>query len=214
MFKNNILPLRITVSGEVKRPGVYIQSKSKATISSILDDAGGITPYGSLSSIYIERIKNLNTLKELLNDSLFNQNTYVGREKIYIPITDSKKSIHFKDNDKLVIEPFKNVVEVTGEVLKPSIVDFKKGTVKDYLDKVGISSTGSKRYSLVIYPNKEVFAVKKFLFFKSYPKVVAGSQIVVGQKPERSKLTSQELISATSWLSTLVIVLSSLLSAN
>jgi hypothetical protein len=66
---------------------------------------------------------------------------------------------------------------------------------------------------LVIYPNKDVSPTKSFLFFKKYPTITPGSEIIVSKRPERAKISSQELIGITSGLSTLIIVLSTFLSS-
>lgn len=212
--KSNITPLRIRIEGEVKSPGVYVQSKSKASVASIIDSAGGFTPYSETSAIYVVRENSADNVQEIISDSLFNESSEATSQKIYIPITDLDDLFYFKNNDRLIIENKQNTVQITGNVLKPSIERFVGKNAKYYLKKAGISSRGSKKYTVVIYPNKEVYAVKRSLFFTSYPRVIEGSQIFVGEKPERQKLTSQELISVTSGLSTLVIVLSTLLSSN
>lgn len=212
--KSTITPLRISIEGEVKKPGIYVQSKSKASISSIINSAGGFTPYAETSAIYVVRENSVVNVQEIISDSLFNESSEASSQKIYIPITDLDDLFYFKDNDRLIVENKQNTVQITGNVLKPSVESFIGKNAKYYLKKAGISSNGSKKYTVVIYPNKEVYAVKRSLFFTSYPRVIAGSQIFVGEKPERQKLTSQELISVTSGLSTLVIVLSTLLSSN
>ena len=112
------------------------------------------------------------------------------------------------------MDQYSNDVVVSGEVLKPSVVKFKTSSLKYYLNKAGLGSKGSKKDILVIYPNKDVSATKRFLFFKNYPEVVPGSEIVVAPKPEREKLSTQEVLGITSGLSTLIIVLSTLLPVN
>lgn len=212
--KNNITPLRIILQGEVLSPGVYVQTKSKSSLRSIINSAGGFTPFASLNAIYIERVSGQDQVKSIVNDSLINFSSSFNKEKIFIPVNNIDDPIFFENNDKVVIKSKENTVELLGNVIKPSIVPYSASSSKYYLKKVGLSSVGSKRHTLVIYPNKEVFAVKRNFIFNSYPKVVEGSQIIVGEKPERTKLTSQELITVTSGLSTLIIVLSTLLSPN
>ena len=127
-------------------------------------------------------------------------------------MADLNESYFFQDKDQLIIGKKSNDIAINGEVIKSSIVKYKGSGLKFYLNKAGINSNGSKKEILVIYPNKDVSATKNILFFRKYPKITPGSEILVGKKPERAKISTQELIGISSGLSTLVIVLSSLLS--
>ena len=78
-------------------------------------------------------------------------------------------------------------MRLRGQLLNPTTVRHQKNkSVKDYINNAGgfkIRAAKSKTY--VIYPNGLARATKKFLFFNLYPKVVAGSEIIVPQKLEK-----------------------------
>ena len=213
--KDKVQPVRVSVLGEVKNPGLYVQSKKSSTIKNLIEEAGGLTQYANKSSIYIRR-KSESQAQEILKDSLtqVSLDSDQNLDFTFIPIDSIDDSYYFEDGDQLILDQYSNDVVVSGEVLKPSVVKFKTSSLKYYLNKAGLGSKGSKKDILVIYPNKDVSATKRFLFFKNYPEVVPGSEIVVAPKPEREKLSTQEVLGITSGLSTLIIVLSTLLPVN
>lgn len=209
--KNQVESISIQVQGEIKNPGTYIQTKKQNRVKNLIELSGGFTDFASEISIYIKRELVIQT-NQLLNDSLVLQNQKNENKFTFIPVVDLNEAYFFQDKDQLIIGKKSNDIAINGEVIKPSIVKFKSSGLKFYLKKAGINSNGSKKEILVIYPNKDVSATKNILFFRKYPKITPGSEILVGKKPERAKISTQELISISSGLSTLVIVLSSLLS--
>lgn len=208
--KDQVESISIQIEGEVKNPGVYVQTKKLNTVKNLVELSGGLTDFADENSIYIKRNAFLQT-NEFINDSLFKTDNNKENQFTFIPVNNLDESYFFYDNDQLVFEKISNDVSLTGEVIKPSIVKFKDSGLRYYLNKTGLKSSASKKEILVIYPNKDVSSVKNFLFFKKYPKIKPGSEIIIGRKPERQKISSQELIAISSGLSTLIIVLSSIL---
>ena len=208
--KDQVESISIQIEGEVKNPGVYVQTKKLNTVKNLVELSGGLTDFADENSIYIKRNAFLQT-NEFINDSLFKTDNNKENQFTFIPVNNLDESYFFYDNDRLVFEKTSNDVSLTGEVIKPSIVKFKNSGLRYYLNKTGLKSSASKKEILVIYPNKDVSSVKNFLFFKKYPKIKPGSEIIIGRKPERQKISSQELIAISSGLSTLIIVLSSIL---
>ena len=208
--KDQVESISIQIEGEVKNPGVYVQTKKLNTVKNLVELSGGLTDFADENSIYIKRNAFLQT-NEFINDSLFETDNNKENQFTFIPVNKLDENYFFYDNDRLVFEKKSNDVSLTGEVIKPSIVKFKNSGLRYYLNKTGLKSSASKKEILVIYPNKDVSSVKNFLFFKKYPKIKPGSEIIIGRKPERQKISSQELIAISSGLSTLIIVLSSIL---
>jgi protein involved in polysaccharide export with SLBB domain len=209
--KDQVESISIEIEGEVKNPGIYIQTKKLNNVKNLIELSGGITDFADENSIYIKR-KVFSQSKELINDGLIFKNNNNENQYSFIPVNNLDENYFFKDNDRLVFEKSSNDIYLSGEVIKPSIVKFKDSSLRYYLKKAGLKSSANKKEILVIYPNKDINSVTNFLFFKKYPKVKPGSEIIIGKKPERQKITSQELIAISSGLSTLIIVLSSILS--
>ena len=84
---------------------------------------------------------------------------------------------------------------------------------KDYITAAGgFTDLAKNNKSYIIYANGDVSRVKKFLFFKNYPKVKPGATLVVPEKPASAKLTPQERISILSAVtSTAVLIVTTII---
>jgi hypothetical protein len=94
-------------------------------------------------------------------------------------------------------------------VLLTSEIPYVKGkSFNYYLDAVGgIDGKGWKKKAYVIYPNGKAAVASSFLFFRSYPKVKPGSQIIVPEKPEVKKASVGELVGIGSVISSLALLI-------
>jgi hypothetical protein len=64
----------------------------------------------------------------------------------------------------------------------------------------------------VVYQNQRVRGTSSFLFFKKYPKLLAGATVVVPAKPENTnRLSAQEIIGITTSIATLGILINTLI---
>jgi len=75
-----------------------------------------------------------------------------------------------------------------------------------YIKRTGdYTNMARKNQAFVIYPDGKAEAVKKFLFFRSYPKVTPRSEVFVPSKGERSgqRISTGELIAFSSIIATL-----------
>jgi protein involved in polysaccharide export with SLBB domain len=119
-----------------------------------------------------------------------------------------------KTGDVLIIPSKKQTVKVSGMVLRPSLVQFKKGMkLKSYIEKSGgFAGNAKKSKTFVTYPNGDVKTVSNFLFFRSYPKLAPGATIIVPVKPERTRksLSTTEIVGITTSLATLGILIQTL----
>ena len=77
-----------------------------------------------------------------------------------------------------------------------------------YLNAVGGTDAKAwRKKAYVIYPNGKAAVTGHFLFWRSYPKVLPGSQIVVPEKPETKKMTTGEWVSIGSVISSLALLI-------
>jgi protein involved in polysaccharide export with SLBB domain len=100
----------------------------------------------------------------------------------------SVDDITLEEGDELIIPRINNTVSVAGEVFKPLDIMYERGkSMKDYLDDAGgVTMTGNKRRTFVIYANGgSARRVMVLGMFPKYPKVQPGAQVYVPQKPER-----------------------------
>ena len=120
----------------------------------------------------------------------------------------SKYDLIVKEGDVISIPGKLETVRVAGEVISPLNVRFdEEFSFKDYIDRSGgFLQTAKKDRSYIQYPNGEKKQVKRFLFFKKYPKVEAGSTIFVSRKPDRQPVNFQTIIAAAGSVATLALV--------
>ena len=101
-------------------------------------------------------------------------------------------------------------MRLRGQLLNPTTVRHEKNkSTKYYINNSGgfkVRADKSKTY--VIYPNGLARATKKFLFFNIYPKVVAGSEIIVPQKlTKKSSVGIGNLTTVVTGLATLILAI-------
>ena len=114
-------------------------------------------------------------------------------ESIAIDLTEIIKNngsisdLLVQSGDTLFIPKKLETVRLRGQLLNPTTVRHQKNkTTKYYINNAGgFKPRADKSKTYVIYPNGLARATKKFLIFNIYPKVVAGSEIIVPQKLEK-----------------------------
>lgn len=220
----------VKVEGEVLYPGFYTIQKKNERISDLLKRAGGFTVSADLDGASLKRII-IQPVDENKADKQQLQNEGLEREKLISRISKdsltkdevlknpnvgidlqrivekpkSRNDLLLVDGDVLRIPKKQQIVHVTGEVLFPSSVIFvnSKG-LKSYVKNAGgFSADAYKGRAYVVYPNGTVKSTGKILFWNSYPRVKPGSEVVIPKRPERRKITSQELLGITTGVASL-----------
>jgi protein involved in polysaccharide export with SLBB domain len=112
-----------------------------------------------------------------------------------------------------VIPKFDGQVKVSGAVLMATQVPFiASNGLKDYLNAAGgFSSRALRKKTYVVYANGKAATTSHFLFFKSFPKVLPGSEVIVPAKPENKKASTAEIIGISSAIASLAGVVIALL---
>jgi len=118
-----------------------------------------------------------------------------------------------QSGDTLFIPKKLETVRLRGELLNPTTVrhQVNKG-LKYYINNAGgFERRADKGKTYVIYPNGRIRATKKFLFFNNYPKVLAGSEIIVPKKEtKKSSLNVATLTTVVTGLATLVLAITTI----
>src|SRR5690606_34596282 len=117
-----------------------------------------------------------------------------------------------KQGDSLCINDRQYTVKLICAVLNPSSVNFDpRYNVKDYLSQAGgYTDSANKKKLYVTHPNGITERTKHFLFFRSYPVVMPGSQIVVPLKevdPNKQTWTRGERVMLISSVTTIGVTL-------
>jgi protein involved in polysaccharide export with SLBB domain len=221
-------PEIVTVSGAVVYPGNYALANKKAKIYDIIKRAGGLTSEANTAGVKIKRLIKSDQIEAIenvdvnldSNDSI--QNILENKLKkdlkfATIPVDwesivkdqDSNTNITLFPGDKIEVVAINEGVKVIGNVLLTSEIPYEKGRgFRHYLNAVGgVDAKGWKKKSYIIYPNGSASVTSSFLFFRNYPKVTPGSQIVVPEKPQVQKMNTAEVVSIGSVLASLALLI-------
>jgi protein involved in polysaccharide export with SLBB domain len=227
-------PEQVYLSGEIIYPGKYVLENKDERIGDIIKRAGGLSPQANIKGVKIKRpikseqIEDLNridlnlgegdTIQKKLTDKV------VELKYATIPVDwerIAKDEKHYSNvilmpGDEIEVSAFEEGVKISGNVLLNSEIPYRKGKgFSYYINSVGgVDNKGWKKKSYIIYPNGKADVTGSFLFFRSYPEVQPGSQIVVPAKPETKKMSTGEIVGIASVLTSLAGVVIAIISIN
>ena len=221
-------PQLITINGAVNFAGKYVLANKKDKIYDVIQRAGGLTSLANIEGVKIRRpidqkqiedIQNINLkldTKDSIQNGMINK-LATGLKYATIPVNwkeieknqNSNTNVTLFPGDIIEVGAYREGVKVAGNVLLTSEIPYEKSKgFGHYIDAVGgVDNQGWQRKSYIIYPNGEAAVSKSFLFMRFNPKVKPGSQIIVPQKPERKKLSTVEIISIGSIISSLSLLI-------
>lgn len=218
------LPESVLVSGLVQYPGPYALSSSNERVSDILKRAGGLLPDAYLAGAYLKRYKSdleiekaKETAKKLeknAKDSTSAVKNEILREFDKVPLDlafiivnpGSTEDIILKEKDELFVPKYDAQVKVSGEVLLSTQVPFSaKNTFRDYISAAGgFTNFAYRTKAYVVYANGRAAATNHFLFFKSFPKIQPGSELIIPKKREVKGTGVAEIAGLATVLASLV----------
>jgi protein involved in polysaccharide export with SLBB domain len=183
----------IKIRGEALYAGDYALQKRNETVQEVITRSGGLSPFASINDVQVFR-KGLRVGTTLLSDASREKEKFLLQpdDSIYIPKKD----------------PF---VEVQGAVFNPQIVSYQSDNFMSYISDVGgITDKGNLKKAYIQYSNGISRKIHHFLFFRSYPKVLPGSKIIVPEKTEslRKGISLIEVSTMLGALAALVSVIS------
>ena len=171
---------------------------------------------GDESDVLESRFFRAQQLRKLqLRDSISGANELVEQEGIGIEldrILSDPKSVHdliLQDGDLISVPRRLETVKIQGEVLYPNTVRFQNGTsFKSYISSAGGFSDGAKPgKAYIVYANGTAKRTKRFLWFKDYPSVQPGADIIIPKKNVGRKLSVQEIVGIASSLATMALII-------
>ena len=215
----------VSIQGEIMYPGTYSITHKDERISDLINKAGGFSPFAYFKGVTLLRKSNKIIEREQVDlfqnlikkDSLVDLDILKKDVRIGIDIKKimsknghkSKYDLILEEGDVLIIPSEKQTVDVRGEVLLPAVIRYdKKNSFKDYIyGSGGFSQRAKKGKTYVIYANGAIRSTKRFLFFKTYPKIEPGAIILVPQKVERKGTSISEIIGISTALGTLGLLI-------
>lgn len=228
------LPETVVISGQVQYPGPYALSNRSEKVSDFLKRSGGYTPDANPAGAFIKRYlteeekRKKEAAKEIQkNISYKDTSTLKGLDEglkkdfVRIPIDlpsimnnpGSVEDLVLRMSDELVIPKFDGQVKISGAVLLETQVPYIPNySFKDYISSAGGFGADSwRRRAYVVYANGKAATTKRFLFFKSYPKVQPDSEIIVPKRVDKKGMTTGEVIGISSALASLAGVVIAIL---
>lgn len=214
------LQQNITLNGEVLYPGTYPKIFEQETISSIIQRAGGLKETANLNGAKLFRVKDSvfsNSFSAKINKTRYIRDTagviidsvvFDSSEPIIIDLENAIKSpgskydVVLKEGDVLIIPEINPVVTIKGAVQSQlkMYVDEDHTNLMYYIDRAGgFGVRPWKKRIYVTYANGKSRKTKNFGIFHFYPKVEAGSIVVVPTRPEGKGLgnfASQVLVTS------------------
>ncbi|WP_303020290.1 SLBB domain-containing protein [Parabacteroides goldsteinii] len=221
----------VKVNGEITFSGDYVLAEKNSRLSDIIAKAGGITPDAYVKGASLKRqltedeMRRLETLLQLSANKQSRDSVALSLENIkdYSVGIDLEKALAnpgsahdvvLRDGDELYIPQFQSTVKISGAVTYPNSVTYTNGmSVKSCLSQAGGYNDIARKYPIVIYMNGKVATTRKrFIFFKHYPKVEPGSEIVVPAKTQQDRKTSlAEILSITNSTTSMAAMITSII---
>lgn len=211
---------KVYLDGEVKYPGLYYLLSDNYKVVDLIKEAGGLTDEAFAAGATVNRTQNgvgyiICDLVDALDSPRNSSNIILQKgDTIYIPKRQNLVSVRGEVNINNV---FNSEVSSSQKV---SYVFEKGKRAKHYIDMSGGFTKNADKNSLSVrYPNGELHKTKKILFFRIYPKVPAGSQIIVNSKEAKeikkksekentdwNKILSNSIAQATTILSLILLL--------
>jgi protein involved in polysaccharide export with SLBB domain len=113
----------VAITGAIKRPAIYELKDGEASLSTLIDNAGGLTAAASLSHIVIERISGTQQRETVTLPVAGNADSQSGRQ--------AAAAFSLKDGDKIRVEsilPYsQRVIYLAGHVVRPGRMAYTDG---------------------------------------------------------------------------------------
>jgi hypothetical protein len=99
-----------------------------------------------------------------------------------------------------------------GEVLFPTTSRYRENAgFKNYISRAGgFTDQSRKKRSYVVYANGDVRKTTNLVFFKIYPSIEPGSEIIVPAKREREPMSIQGWLAIATSLATLGLLVNNI----
>ena len=211
----------VTIEGEVNFPGTYALTKSESRLSDIVKAAGGTNELAYVKGARLERrllpeerIRMEQVLKTALAKTVDKDTSdtyYVGIQlDMAIENPGSDYDLTLREGDRIIVPEYTNTVKVSGNVLYPNTIAYKKGKgVRYYIKQAGGWGVRAKKSSTyIVHLNGTVNPMGKG------EDPTPGSEIIVPTKPQPDVTKMQMWLGAatsTASIATMLVTIANLL---
>ena len=234
----------VKISGAVNFSGNYAMDNKDYRLSDLVKAAGGLSSLAyakgarlqrtlteeekkqresalkaSQIQIYEESLRSEKTFDMARADSIMNLKLDLG--DTYLVAINLEKAmqnpgslddVRLREGDELVVPQFSNTVKISGEVMYQISINYEKGKSLSYYIKRagGYADRAHKSRVYTIYMNGSVEQLGR----RSSRSIQPGCEIVVPTKPQRNKMTPQEMMTigtSTASIATMIATLVNIL---
>ena len=234
----------VKVSGAVNFSGSYAMDNKDYRLSDLVKAAGGLSSLAyakgarlqrllteeekkqresamkaSQIQVYEESLRSDKEFNMAQADSILNLKLDLGDTyPVAINLEKAMKNpgslddVRLREGDELVVPQFSNTVKISGEVMYPISINYEKGKPLSYYIKRagGYADRAHKSRVYTIYMNGSVEQLGR----RSSKSIQPGCEIVVPTKPQRNKMTPQEMMTigtSTASIATMIATLVNIL---
>lgn len=234
----------VKVSGAVNFSGSYAMDNKDYRLSDLVKAAGGLSSLAyakgarlqrllteeekkqresamkaSQIQVYEESLRSEKEFNMAQADSILNLKLDLGDTyPVAINLEKAMKNpgslddVRLREGDELVVPQFSNTVKISGEVMYPISINYEKGKPLSYYIKRagGYADRAHKSHVYTIYMNGSVEQLGR----RSSKSIQPGCEIVVPTKPQRNKMTPQEMMTigtSTASIATMIATLVNIL---
>lgn len=217
--------INVTVNGEVLYGGTYALTQKTERVSSLVQKAGGLTPYAYVKGAKISRRINteerrrMQTVLEMARTADEKDSIDVSKLELgniyYVGIDleaalmnpGSDADIVLREGDELIVPEYNNTVRISGDVMYPNTVSYVKGkTLKYYIEQAGdYGQNAKKKRAYIVYMNGQVKKATKY----NRDLIEPGCEIIVPTK-QKSSFQLQNMLSIATTSASLATMIASI----
>ena len=217
--------INVRVNGEVLFEGTYALTQKTERVSSLVEKAGGITPYAYVKGAKIARRINdeerrrMETVLEMARtadekDSIdvskleLGNIYYVGIDLVAaLKNPGSDADVVLREGDQLIIPEYNNTVRISGDVMYPNTVSYVKGKgLNYYIGQAGdYGQSAKKKRAYIVYMNGQVKKASKW----DRNLIEPGCEIIVPTK-EKNNFQLQNMLSIATTSASLATMIASI----
>lgn len=216
--------INVRVNGEVLYEGTYALTQKTERISDLVMKSGGVTPYAYVKGarlirrINAEERRRMESVLDIANksnkDSIDVSKLKLG-DVYYVGIDlekalakpKSEADVVLREGDVLVVPEYNNTVRISGEVMYPNTVTFKKDKkLSHYIEQAGGYGQRAKKSKVyVVYMNGQVKKGKSL----SSNLIQPGCEVIVPTK-EKNQFKLQNMLSIATTSASLATMIASI----
>lgn len=194
--------INVRVNGEVLFEGTYALTQKTERVSSLVEKAGGVTPYAYVRGAKIARRINaeerrrMETVLEMARTADGKDSIDVSKLELgniyYVGIDlaaalknpGSDADVVLREGDQLIIPEYNNTVRISGDVMYPNTVSYVKGKgLNYYIGQAGdYGQSAKKKRAYIVYMNGQVKKASKW----DKNLIEPGCEIIVPTKKKNS----------------------------